>query len=71
MVWFILYCIVGIVLGLLARDEQDHRALFTAGLGSLVVFMLFWPVIVLWFVHMALKNGVVIRHKGKEIWRSK
>lgn len=73
---FILYMGVGIALGLVVWTKSGKVALFADGLITLTGFTFFWPLLLLLFIHFALKGSLddemgdmCIKVGSKVIWR--
>jgi hypothetical protein len=69
MTFFLIYIVFGVILGLLTRTEGDRIALFT-GLDMMFLFVLLWPIPLLYMIHMVMKGGT-LKYKGKVIWRAR
>lgn len=69
MIWLLLYVVVGLALGYVAKVEDDRPAIF-AGLAYVFLFAFLWPVVLLYFIDQTMKCGV-LKYKGKVLWRAK
>lgn len=65
MIYFVIYVVVGLVLGWMFKTEGDRPAVMS-GLEYVFLFAFFWPFIVLYTIQRMMKEGFTLKWRGKK-----